>query len=148
MDLLVEYLPHYNKQWGPIAKAHETDAGIDLHAAIKNQIVLMPSSYVTVPLGIATKFDNGYEAQLRARSGLAAKRGIGLVNGVGTIDSEYRGEWAVVLYNYSLDVFVINPGDRICQVVFNQIPTVNITEGPVDGSDSRGGGFGSTGTAA
>jgi dUTP pyrophosphatase len=147
MQLLVEYLDNYDKSWGALNRANPTDAGIDLRAAISKPIALMPSSYVKIPLGICTQFPAGYEAQLRARSGLAAKKGIGLVNGVGTIDAGYRGEWAVVLFNYSMDVFRINPGDRICQVVFNQIPPVDILEGPVTSDDDRGGGFGSSGVA-
>lgn len=147
MQLQIEYLSNYDKKWGELSKAHSTDAGFDVRAAISSPIALMPSSYIKIPLGFRTQFDNGYEAQLRARSGLAAKNGIGLVNGIGTIDAGYRGEWAVVLYNYSMDVFVIKPGDRIAQVVFNQLPDVNITYGPVSDDDDRGGGFGSSGVA-
>jgi len=147
MRLQVSYLPNYNRGWGELKKAHPSDAGIDLRAAIPSTILLMPSSFVKIPLGIATIFDEGYEAQLRARSGLAAKFGIGLVNGVGTVDAGYRGEWAAVLYNCSTDVFAIRPGDRVCQVVFNQLPPVEIVEGPIIFDDDRGGGFGSTGVA-
>lgn len=147
MQVVVEYLDNYSKDWGKLSKATPLDAGIDLRAAVATQVVLMPSSYVKVPLGIRTQFPAGYEAQLRARSGLAAKKGIGLVNGVGTIDAGYRGEWAVLLYNYSPDVFVINPGDRVCQVVFKELPQVDLLEGPVSDEDNRGGGFGSTGVA-
>lgn len=147
MRLQVSYLENYNKGWGELKKAHPSDAGFDLRAAIPSTILLMPSSFVKIPLGIATIFEEGYEAQLRARSGLAAKFGIGLVNGVGTIDAGYRGEWAVILYNYSTDVFAIRPGDRVCQVVFNKLPDVEVVEGPFTFDDGRGGGFGSTGVA-
>ena len=147
MRLQVSYLPNYNRGWGELKKAHPSDAGFDLRAAIPNTILLMPSSFIKIPLGIATVFDEGYEAQLRARSGLAAKFGIGLVNGVGTVDAGYRGEWAVILYNYSPDVFAIRPGDRICQVVFNQLPDVEVVEGPLLFNTDRDGGFGSTGVA-
>lgn len=147
MKLKIKYLDNYLSSWGKITKAHDSDAGFDLRAAIPGKLLIMPSSYVKIPLGIATEFDTGYEAQLRARSGLAAKFGIGLVNGVGTIDAGYRGEWAVILYNYSMDVFCINPGDRVCQVVFNQLPSVDIEEGPLTDDDNRFGGFGSTGVA-
>lgn len=147
MRLQVSYLPNYNRVWGELKKAHPSDAGFDLRAAIPSTILLMPSASVKIPLGIATIFDEGYEAQLRARSGLAAKFGIGLVNGVGTVDAGYRGEWAVILYNYSTDVFAIRPGDRVCQVVFNQLPDVEVVEGPFTFDDDRGGGFGSTGVA-
>lgn len=147
MQLRIKYLPTYKKEWGELSKAYPSDAGIDLRAAIDKPVVLFPSAYAKIPLGICTQFDNGYEAQLRARSGLAAKKGIGLVNGVGTIDAGYRGEWAVVLYNYGVDTFVIKPGDRICQVVFNQLPPVEIINGPITDDDDRGGGFGSSGVA-
>lgn len=147
MQLRIKYLPTYKKEWGELSKAHPSDAGIDLRAAIDKPVVLFPSAYAKIPLGICTQFDDGYEAQLRARSGLAAKKGIGLVNGVGTIDAGYRGEWAVVLYNYGVDTFVIKPGDRICQVVFNQLPPVEIINGPITDDDDRGGGFGSSGVA-
>lgn len=147
MRLRINYLPNYNMAWGELKKAHETDAGIDLRAATDVTIILSPGTFAVIPLGISTEFDAGYEAQLRARSGLAAKHGIGLVNGVGTIDSGYRGEWGVVLYNYNKEPFVIKPGDRICQVVFNQLPKVVIDSGDIDYSDDRCGGFGSTGVA-
>lgn len=147
MKLKIEYLDNYQQSWGKITKAHDSDAGFDLRAAIPSKILLMPSAFIKIPLGIATEFDEGYEAQLRARSGLAAKFGIGLVNGIGTIDAGYRGEWAVVLYNYSMDVFCIQPGDRICQVVFNHLPHIDIEEGPVGDDGNRNGGFGSTGVA-
>ena len=147
MRLQVNYLENYNSSWGELKKAHPSDAGFDLRAAIPSTVLLMPSSFVKIPLGIATIFEEGYEAQLRARSGLAAKFGIGLVNGVGTIDAGYRGEWAVILYNYSTDVFAIRPGDRVCQVVFNKLPDIEVVEGPFTSDDGRGGGFGSTGVA-
>lgn len=147
MRLRINYLPNYNMAWGELKKAHEADAGIDLRAASDVTIALTPGSFAVIPLGISTEFDAGYEAQIRARSGLAAKHGIGLVNGVGTVDSGYRGEWAVVLYNYGKETFIIEPGDRICQVVFNQLPEVVIDSGDIDYSDDRGGGFGSTGVA-
>lgn len=147
MQLRIAYLSNYNKSWGELSKAHSNDAGFDLRAAISSSIVLLPSSYVKIPLGIITQFDEGYEAQLRARSGLAANNGIGLVNGIGTIDAGYRGEWAVILYNYSVKEFIIKPGDRVCQVVFNKLPSVDIVSGPITSDDDRGGGFGSSGVA-
>ena len=143
MRLKIEYLPSYVGE--PIKQARPGDAGFDLRATTDGYI--LPGGFVKIPLGIRTSFEEGYEAQLRARSGLAAKKGIGLVNGVGTIDAGYRGEWAVLLYNYSPDVFVINPGDRVCQVVFKELPQVALLEGPVTDEDNRGGGFGSTGVA-
>ena len=148
MRLRIEYLPNYNRAWGDIKKAHETDAGFDLRAAVPAIRLIAPGENFVCPLGIATIFDNGYEAQLRARSGLALKNGIGLVNGVGTVDSGYRGEWACILHNFGNEVFILHPGDRICQVVFNKYTTPTIDVGPVTtGEDDRQGGFGSTGVA-
>lgn len=145
MKIKLQYLENYDKTWGELSKAHPSDAGVDLRAAIKEPVVLLRKDMVKVPLGICTQFEEGYEAQLRARSGLAVKHGIGLVNGIGTIDAGYRGEWAVVLYNHGDTPFRINPGDRICQVVFNKLPDIEIEEGVVTSDDDRCGGFGSSG---
>jgi dUTP pyrophosphatase len=88
----------------------------------------------------------GYEAQVRARSGLAIKHGISLVNGIGTIDSDYRGEIKVILVNLSKDKFTINPGDRIAQVVFQKIEKAELIEVKEINDTERGsGGFGHTG---
>lgn len=145
MRLRIAYLPSYDESWGKIGYAHPTDAGMDLRSTV--DMTIMPQSYAKIPLGIVTEFEQGYEAQLRARSGLAAKFGIGLVNGVGTIDAGYRGEWAVLLINYGKQPFEIKKGDRVCQVVFNKLPQVEIVDGPVTFDDDRAGGFGSTGVA-
>jgi len=143
MKLKVAYLPNYDSSWGVLKYAHPSDAGIDLRSTV--DMLIMPHGYAKVPLGIVTEFEPGYEAQLRARSGLAAKHGIGLVNGVGTIDAGYRGEWAVLLINYSNEPFEINRGDRVCQVVFNRLPWVEFVDGPITFDNDRAGGFGSTG---
>jgi dUTP pyrophosphatase len=121
-------------------------AGMDLCAATTRQTVLWPGEYKIIPTGIAIALPAGYEAQVRARSGLAAKHGIGLVNGIGTIDADYRGEIGAILINNGQEPFAINPGDRVAQLViakyehvkFKQVDTLEETE--------RGsGGFGSTG---
>lgn len=143
MRLRIEYLPTYDMSWGGLQKAHPSDAGFDVRAA--DTVTLLPHSGAKVPLGFKTEFDEGYEAQLRARSGLAARYGIGLVNGVGTIDAHYRGEWAVLLYNYSNEIICLQRGERVAQVVFNQLPQVDIEYGEVSTSDRGAGGFGSTG---
>lgn len=143
MKLKVAYLPSYDISWGVLQYAHPTDAGIDLRSTV--DMLIMPGGYVKIPLGIVTEFEPGYEAQLRARSGLAAKHGIGLVNGIGTIDAGYRGEWAVLLINHGAEPFEINRGDRVCQVVFNRLPWVEFIDGPITFDNDRAGGFGSTG---
>lgn len=95
----------------------EGSAGMDLHACLDTPIELSAGERVTVPTGIALELPRGVEAQIRARSGLAAKHGIGLANGIGTIDSDFRGEIHVILINWSKEMFVIQPGMRIAQMV-------------------------------
>ena len=121
-------------------------AGMDLRANIDEAIVLQPLERTLVPTGIFIELPEGYEAQIRPRSGLAIKHGIGIVNSPGTIDADYRGEIRVILVNLSNKDFVINDGERICQMViarhehvqWNQVDELNETE--------RGaGGFGHTG---
>jgi dUTP pyrophosphatase len=121
-------------------------AGMDLRAAIKEAIELKPGKRVLVPTGISIALPEGLEAQVRARSGLAVKFGIGLVNGVGTIDSDYRGEIKVPLINWGEEPFMISPKDRIAQLVICKYE--KITWEKVNGLDktNRGvGGFGHTG---
>ena len=100
---------------------YETDgsAGMDLKASLKETVTLEPGERTLVPTGLFIELPPGYEAQIRARSGLAIKRGIGLVNGVGTIDSDYRGEIKIPLINWGKDPFTINDGDRIAQMAGN-----------------------------
>ena len=139
MRLRIEYLPTYDMSWGGLQKAHPSDAGFDVRAT--EPVTLLPHQCVKVPLGFKTEFDEGYEAQLRARSGLAAMYGIGLVNGVGTIDAHYRGEWAALLYNHSNEIICLQRGERVAQVVFNQLPQVDIEYGEVSTSDRGAVGF-------
>lgn len=121
-------------------------AGMDIRALLTEPVVLNPGERCLVPTGIFIELPEGYEAQIRARSGLAVKHGIGLVNGVGTIDSDYRGEIKVGLINWGEEPFVINNGDRIAQMVVARYETVEWE--PVDALEDslRGdGGFGHTG---
>lgn len=143
MRLRIEYLPTYDQSWGGLQKAHPSDAGFDVRTV--ESLAIPPHCGVIAHLGFKTEFDEGYEAQLRARSGLASRYGIGLVNGIGTIDANYRGEWAVLLYNHGADIVCLQRGERVAQVVFNQLPQVDIEYGKVNTSDRGAGGFGSTG---
>ena len=121
-------------------------AGVDLQAFIEESIVLKPMDRKLVPTGLFIELPEGYEAQVRARSGLAIKHGISLVNGIGTIDSDYRGEIKVILINLGNEDFTINSGDRIAQMVFIKHEQVEfeLTEELQD--TKRGaGGFGHTG---
>lgn len=131
-----------------IYPSYETEgsAGMDIRAYLNETVVIEPGKRALIPTGLFMEFEPGYEVQIRARSGLAAKHGIGLVNGVGTIDSDYRGEIKVALINMGEDAFAVNNGDRIAQMVI--APVVHAEVEPADAlSDTeRGaGGFGSTG---
>lgn len=142
----IEYLDNYDKSWGTVDREHATDAGIDLRACFESDsMTILPGRFLLVPLGIKTNIPQGYEAQLRARSGLAMRWGIGLVNGIGTIDAGYRGEWGAILINLGQGPYTIHRGDRVAQAVFNELPEVVLVEETITDDDSRGGGFGSTG---
>lgn len=136
-----------NSQNLPLPKyATEGSAGIDLLAAIDGEITIAPMSRSIVPTGIAIALQQGHEAQIRPRSGLAAKNGITVLNTPGTIDSDYRGEIKVILANLSNETFVITRGMRVAQMVIARYEHVTLQE--VDSLDEtvRGsGGFGSTG---
>ncbi len=99
------------------AHATEDSAGVDLTAAIDTPIILAPGKRVAVPTGIAIALPNGFEAQIRPRSGLALKHGISILNTPGTIDADYRGEIIAIVINHGEEPFVIEPGMRIAQMV-------------------------------
>lgn len=130
--------------------AYETSgsAGVDLRAAVPEdrQIVLLPGRRTLVPTGLIFELEEGYEAQIRPRSGLAFKHGITCLNTPGTIDSDYRGEVKVLLINLGDDDFRIERGMRIAQAVISPVVQVEIEERSEVGETERGaGGFGSTG---
>ena len=121
-------------------------AGADCYARVDERIVLKAGKLVTIPLGFAVEVPEGYEMQIRARSGNARKYGIGVVNGVGTIDSDYRGEVCTILINHSEKDFEINPGDRVAQAVIAPVIQAKWIESDELSETVRGeGGFGSTG---
>ena len=127
--------------------ATEQSAGIDLRAALSEDIVLAPGKRQIVPTGVAIALPAGYEAQVRPRSGLAIKHGITVLNTPGTIDADYRGEVKVMLINQSDEDFVIAHGMRIAQMVIARYERVVFEEAEVLDATERGeGGFGSTGT--
>lgn len=127
--------------------ATEGSAGMDLHACIDEPLTLLPQQLASVPTGLAIALPSAeYAAMIFARSGLAVKHGIGLSNGVGVVDSDYRGEIRVGLVNQSSQPYTIQPGDRVAQLVV--MPVVRAELKPVDRlSETRrgAGGFGSTG---
>lgn len=136
-----------NKSKHPLPK-YETEgsSGMDLRANLDENLILKPLDRVLVPTGLYFEFEKGYEAQVRARSGLALKKGLGLPNGIGTIDSDYRGELKVILINMSREDVIIEDGDRIAQVVFMKIETPELVEvEEISNTERSDGGFGHTG---
>ena len=126
--------------------ATSASAGVDLKAAIKEAITLAPLERCLVPTGLKIALPEGYEAQVRPRSGLAAKHGITVLNSPGTIDADYRGEIGVILVNLSQTPFTIHPGERIAQLVMAQFEQIQWEETQELSKTDRGtGGFGSTG---
>ena len=121
-------------------------SGMDLRANLDEDLVIKSGEIELVPTGIFVEIPEGYEGQVRARSGLALKYGISLPNGIGTIDSDYRGELKVILINHGKEDFVIKNGDRIAQIVFIKYEKaeLEIVESLEDTERSEGG-FGSTG---
>ena len=125
-------------------KAHPDDAGYDLCSRI--DAVLEPLSGVAIPVGFAIELPTGYEAQIRPRSGLAAKHHITVTNSPGTVDANYRGEIKAILYNLGREPFVIQRGDRIAQMVICKLPEIELKEAATLSKSDRGtGGFGSSG---
>lgn len=143
----IKALPHYD---GLDLPAYETaqSAGMDLRAAVENDepVTIPPGEWRLVPVGIAIALPAGYEAQIRPRSGLAAKKGISCVNTPGTIDADYRGEIRVNLINHGREAFTVNRGDRIAQMIVAPVSQAvwEIVD-QLDNTERGAGGFGSTG---
>ncbi len=127
-------------------RATEGSAGADLYACIENPVTLMSGEHAVIPTGIAIAVEKGYAALIYARSGLAIKHGIGLLNAVGVVDSDYRGEVCVGIINQFSEEYTIEPGERIAQLVITPVITEEIVECESLDTTIRGeGGFGSTG---
>jgi aminoglycoside 3-N-acetyltransferase len=133
----------------PLPKyATSGSAGMDLYAAVAEERTLQPGEWARIPTGMKIALPEGYEAQVRPRSGLAAKQGVTCLNSPGTIDSDYRGECQVILINHSMDPVVVRRGDRIAQMVIAAVTLAEWEPGPVDEDTERGaGGFGHTGVS-
>ena len=130
-------LPHY---------ATVSSAGMDLHAYLAEPVELKPLERKLIPTGLYIALPEGYEAQIRPRSGLAIKHGITVLNTPGTIDADYRGEIGVILVNLSSQPFIINDGERICQLVIASCLQAGWqTEELLDETERGAGGFGHTG---
>lgn len=139
------YIKIINKSDNPLPKyARQGDAGMDICSAEK--VWLRPFNRKVVHTGLYLEIPQGYECQIRTRSGMAIKQGISVLNSPGTIDSGYRGEIKVILKNHCFHNWTINKGDRIAQMVFAPITVANFTEVQELSDSERGeGGFGSTG---
>lgn len=130
-------LPHY---------ATAGSAGMDIRAAIKEDLILEPGKVELIPTNLSVEIPVGYEIQVRPRSGLAAKHSIGILNSPGTIDSDYRGEVKIILMNFGKEGFKISRGDRIAQLIVSKVYTAKIEEVKDLNPSHRGeGGFGHTG---
>ena len=143
--LLIERLPH---GVGLALPAYESEyaAGMDVRAAVDESVGIEPGKWALIPTGFKMALPNGFEAQVRPRSGLAWKKGVTVLNSPGTIDSDYRGEVKIMLINHGSEVFTVERGDRVAQMVIAPVYQPELKE--VDSLDetSRGeGGFGSTG---
>jgi dUTP pyrophosphatase len=128
--------------------SYETDgaSGLDLRAAVERELTIPPGEIRLVPTGLAISLPLGYEAQIRPRSGLALKHGVGMVNTPGTIDSDYRGEIGLVLINWGKSPFVVKRGDRIAQMVVTRVSRAQVLEVDRLETTERGeGGFGHSG---
>lgn len=126
--------------------ATEGSSGLDLRAAVEKELILEKGKILLVPTNLMVEIPFGYEIQVRPRSGLAAKNGLGVLNSPGTIDSDYRGEIKVILFNFGDKDFVINRGDRIAQMVISKVYKADIIESKSLNESNRGsGGFGHTG---
>jgi len=124
----------------------EGSAGMDIRAAIKETVKLQPMEVRMIPTNISVEIPEGFEIQVRPRSGLAAKHGVGVLNSPGTIDSDYRGEVKIILINFGKEEFAIQPGERIAQLILSKVYKARMEETEVLNNSKRGkGGFGHTG---
>lgn len=145
LKIQVKKLPHGHDI--PLPKyMTEHAAGMDMYAAVAEETIIPPGGWQLVPTGISIALPDGYEAQVRPRSGLALKQGVSVLNTPGTVDADYRGEVGVILMNHSKNDLIIKRGDRIAQMIINKVERI-IFEEVTELSDTiRGaGGFGHTG---
>jgi len=148
LPVLVKRLPHGMDLELPSYATLES-AGMDLRAAVESDLVLAPHARCIVPTGLAIALPPGTEAQVRPRSGLAAKHGVTVLNAPGTIDADYRGEVGVILINHGEEPFTITRGSRIAQLILAEVRRGEWREvADLDESERGAGGFGSTGFAA
>jgi dUTP pyrophosphatase len=147
-DNLTVHIPQLKNAEGLPVPHYQTEhsAGVDLYAAVDDEIALEAGTWKLIPTGISVAIPEGYEGQVRPRSGLALKHGIGMLNAPGTIDADYRGEIGIILFNFSGRSFAIRRGDRIAQMVFAKLARVILETADALSETKRGaGGFGHTG---
>jgi len=124
----------------------EGSSGMDIRACLEEPVSLDPGEIRLIPTGLAIAIPQGYEAQIRPRSGLSLKHGIGIVNSPGTIDADYRGEVCIILINWGKDPFIISRGDRIAQMVISKVYRADILQTEeLDATPRGAGGFGHSG---
>jgi dUTP pyrophosphatase len=124
----------------------EESSGMDLFASLEEEVTLVPGERRLIPTGISVAIPEGFEGQIRPRSGLAIQKGIGIVNGPGTIDADYRGEIGVLLINFGKESFMIRDGERIAQMVISPVFRAILEEvDELPSTGRQGGGFGHTG---
>ncbi|HBQ24817.1 MAG TPA: dUTP diphosphatase [Syntrophomonas sp.] len=122
-------------------------AGVDLYAAVEQDLIIAPGGWVLIPTGIAIALPENYEAQIRPRSGLALKYGLTLLNTPGTIDWDYRGEIKVIVINLGDKEYILHRGERIAQMIFNRVEKAELIEvEELDDTNRGAGGFGHTGS--
>lgn len=132
-----------------IVPQYATDgaSGLDLHARLPHEIYLQPGVRFTVPTGISVELPEGFEAQVRGRSGLAKKHGVTVVQGVGTVDADFRGEICIILINHGDEAYKIEPNARVAQLVIAPVMRVALVQaGDLSATERGAGGFGSTGS--
>lgn len=131
-------LPEYSTEWS---------SGLDLRANLEEPVTLKPLERTLIPTGLYIELPEGYEAQIRPRSGLTLKKGITVLNTPGTIDADYRGEIGIIVINLSNDPVEITHGERICQMVVSQVEKIELEETEkINETPRAAGGFGHTGT--
>ena len=140
----VEVLPHA-VDLPPLCRMTAGASGYDLRAAVASPVCIEPGRLALVPTGLCLEIPAGFEAQVRPRSGLAVKHGVGVLNSPGTIDSDYRGEVQVLLFNFGDQTYRVERGERIAQMVFVRVQHPELEARPVSGTDRGAGGFGHTG---
>ena len=145
--LRIQRLPHAE---GLALPAYQTpgSAGLDLRAAISTPVELLPGRRALIPTGLCLAIPEGYEGQVRPRSGLAAKHGVTVLNSPGTIDADYRGEVKVILINCGLEAYTLERGDRVAQLVLAPVAQLELAVvSALDATERGSGGFGHTGTS-